>query len=236
MFMVGLAAAAITMSVLSGASQARSQAQAQKFQNQMAAMKARSEARIADINAATSAHDTVMNQISLQQQVMSQALQDGAAMATTKISHAGSGVAMDSASKYEERGNQKLMHVIGMANAEANRVQALNNDNMKTMQYRANAIVNRAGAAANSILADAQHPNRVFAQSLITGGLVGATQFAQATNMFGQVEASSFGGSNPNGKAAGFGVDTGSGYNLGGGPVQSNYGISMGGIPNMLKF
>lgn len=170
MFMLTMAAASIAMNVFSGASQARAQAQQQKFQNQMAAMKAKSEARIAEINAAQAAHDTVANQIALEQQTMQQALQDSAAMAATKISHAGSGVAMNSASKYEVRGNQKLMHVIGMANAEQNRVQALNNDNMRMAKSEADAVVRRADAVANDVLAQAQHPNRVFAQSLLTGG------------------------------------------------------------------
>lgn len=195
MFMLGLAVAGLTMNVLSGASQAKSQAMASKYQNMMAANQARHEAKIAEINAGKQAMDTVSNQLALEQQTMQQALQDAAIMAQTKISHAGSGVAMDSASKYEVRANQKMMHIASMANAEANRVQALENDRAKMMQYRTNAMMSRAGAEASSIVANSIHPNRIFAQQLLTGGLAGATQFGVMTGAFKDLNAASVGGS-----------------------------------------
>lgn len=232
MYMLCLAAAAIGMQVLGGASQAKSQAQAQKFQNQMAAMKAKSDARIAEINAAQAARDTVSNQMALEQQVMAKAMQDGAAMAATKISHAGSGVAMNSASRHEERANQQLMHVVSMGNAEVNRVQALNNDQMTALKYRTDSIINRAGAVANSILADAQHPNRVFAQSLLTGGLAGAAQYAVMSNAYTQTEAVKMASAPTVGDASWTTAPLPS-ASLSAGPVQSNYGISMGGIPSI---
>ena len=139
MFMVCMAAASIAMNVLSSASSAKSQAIASKYQNAMAANKAKYDARIAQLNAKSQAYDTVANQLALEQQVSQRSLQEAAVMAQTRVSHAASGVAMDSASKYEVRANQQLMHVAGMANAEMNRVQALNNDQLKMTQYRANA-------------------------------------------------------------------------------------------------
>lgn len=217
MFMVCMAAASIAMNVLSSASGARSQAIASKYQNAMAANKAKYDARIAQLNAKSQAFDTVANQIALEQQASQKALQEAAVMAQTRISHAASGVAMDSASKYEVRANQQLMHVAGMANAEMNRVQALNNDQLKMTQYRANALLSRAEAQASSIVADSIKPNRVLAQSLLTGGIGGAAQFGMMTGMFGQIGTSSFGGSTSGvqtniGQAGGFsGLDIGAG-------------------------
>lgn len=217
MFMVCMAAASIAMNVLSSASSARSQAIASKYQNAMAANKAKYDARIAQLNAKSQAFDTVANQIALEQQASQKSLQEAAVMAQTRISHAASGVAMDSASSYEVRANQQLMHVAGMANAEMNRVQALNNDQLKMTQYRANALLSRAEAQASSIVADSIKPNRVLAQSLLTGGIGGAAQFGVMTGMFGQIGTSSFGGSTSGvqtniGQAGGFsGLDIGAG-------------------------
>ena len=218
--MVCMAAASIAMNVLSSASGARSQAIASKYQNAMAANKAKYDARIAQLNAKSQAFDTVANQIALEQQASQKALQEAAVMAQTRISHAASGVAMDSASKYEVRANQQLMHVAGMANAEMNRVQALNNDQLKMTQYRANALLSRAEAQASSIVADSIKPNRVLAQSLLTGGIGGAAQFGAMTGMFGQMGTSSFGGSTSGvqtniGQAGGFsGLDIGAGVEI----------------------
>lgn len=215
--MVCMAAASIAMNVLSSASSARSQAVASKYQNAMAANKAKYDARIAQLNAKSQAFDTVANQIALEQQASQKALQEAAVMAQTRVSHAASGVAMDSASSYEVRANQQLMHVAGMANAEMNRVQALNNDQLKMTQYRANALLSRAEAQASSIVADSIKPNRVLAQSLLTGGIGGAAQFGMMTGMFGQMGTSSFGGSTSGvqtniGQAGGFsGLDIGAG-------------------------
>ena len=215
--MVCMAAASIAMNVLSSASSARSQAIASKYQNAMAANKAKYDARIAQLNAKSQAFDTVANQIALEQQASQKSLQEAAVMAQTRISHAASGVAMDSASSYEVRANQQLMHVAGMANAELNRVQALNNDQLKMTQYRANALLSRAEAQASSIVADSIKPNRVLAQSLLTGGIGGAAQFGVMTGMFGQMGTSSFGGSTSGiqtniGQAGGFsGLDIGAG-------------------------
>lgn len=215
--MVCMAAASIAMNVLSSASSARSQAIASKYQNAMAANKAKYDARIAQLNAKSQAFDTVANQIALEQQASQKSLQEAAVMAQTRISHAASGVAMDSASSYEVRANQQLMHVAGMANAEMNRVQALNNDQLKMTQYRANALLSRAEAQASSIVADSIKPNRVLAQSLLTGGIGGAAQFGVMTGMFGQMGTSSFGGSTSGiqtniGQAGGFsGLDIGAG-------------------------
>ena len=215
--MVCMAAASIAMNVLSSASSAKSQAIASKYQNAMAANKAKYDARIAQLNAKSQAFDTVANQIALEQQASQKSLQEAAVMAQTRISHAASGVAMDSASSYEVRANQQLMHVAGMANAELNRVQALNNDQLKMTQYRANALLSRAEAQASSIVADSIKPNRVLAQSLLTGGIGGAAQFGVMTGMFGQMGTSSFGGSTSGiqtniGQAGGFsGLDIGAG-------------------------
>ena len=220
MFMVCMAAASIAMNVLSSASSAKSQAIASKYQNAMAANKAKYDARIAQLNAKSQAYDTVANQIALEQQVSQRSLQEAAVMAQTKVSHAASGVAMDSASSYEVRANQQLMHVAGMANAEMNRVQALNNDQLKMTQYSANALLSRAEAQASSIVADSIKPNRVLAQSLLTGGIGGAAQFGVMTGMFGQMGTSSFGGSTSGvqsniGQAGGFsGLDIGAGVEI----------------------
>ena len=214
MFMVCMAAASIAMNVLSSASSAKSQAIASKYQNAMAANKAKYDARIAQLNAKSQAYDTVANQIALEQQVSQRSLQEA------EVSHAASGVAMDSASSYEVRANQQLMHVAGMANAEMNRVQALNNDQLKMTQYRANALLSRAEAQASSIVADSIKPNRVLAQSLLTGGIGGAAQFGVMTGMFGQMGTSSFGGSTSGvqsniGQAGGFsGLDIGAGVEI----------------------
>lgn len=200
-----MAVAAIASQVLSSASSAKSQAVASKYQNAMAANKAKYDSRIAQLNAKSQAYDTVANQIALEQQVSQRSLQEAAVMAQTRVSHAASGVAMDSASSYEVRANQQLMHVAGMANAEMNRVQALNNDQLKMTQYRANALLSQAEAQASSIVADSIKPNRVLAQSLLTGGIGGVAQFGAMTGMFGQMGTSSFGGS---GVAGGGGVQT----------------------------
>lgn len=215
-----MAVAAIASQVLSSASSAKSQAVASKYQNAMAANKAKYDARIARLNAKSQAFDTVANQIALEQQASQKALQEAAVMAQTRISHAASGVAMDSASKYEVRANQQLMHVAGMANAEMNRVQALNNDQLKVEQYRANALLSQAEAQASSIVADSIKPNKVLAQSLLTGGIGGVAQFGSMTGMFGQMGASSFGGTPSGvqtniGQAGGFsGLDIGAGVEI----------------------
>lgn len=215
-----MAVAAIASQVLSSASGAKSQAIASKYQNAMAANKAKYDARIAQLNAKSQAYDTVANQIALEQQVSQRSLQEAAVMAQTRISHAASGVAMDSASSYEVRANQQLMHVAGMANAEMNRVQALNNDQLKVQQYRANALLSQAEAQASSIVADSIKPNKVLAQSLLTGGIGGVAQFGAMTGMFGQMGASSFGGSTSGvrtniGQAGGFsGLDIGAGVEI----------------------
>lgn len=220
MFMAIMAVVAIASQVLSSASGAKSQAIASKYQNAMAANKAKYDARIAQLNAKSQAYDTVANQIALEQQVSQRSLQEAAVMAQTRISHAASGVAMDSASSYEVRANQQLMHVAGMANAEMNRVQALNNDQLKMTQYRANALLSRAEAQASSIVADSIKPNRVLAQSLLTGGIGGVAQFGAMTGMFGQMGTSSFGGTPSGvqtniGQAGGFsGLDIGAGVEI----------------------
>lgn len=220
MFPVIIAAAAIASQVIGGALSAGSQAHQSKMQNQMAANKAKYDARISRLNARSQAFDTVANQIALEQQASQKALQEAAVMAQTRISHAASGVAMDSASKYEVRANQQLMHVAGMANAEMNRVQALNNDQLKVEQYRANALLSQAEAQASSIVADSINPNKQLMLSILTGGLVGANQFGSMTGMFGQTGASSFGGSTSGvrtniGQAGGFsGLDIGAGVEI----------------------
>lgn len=217
MFPVIMAAAAIASQVIGGALSAGSQAHQSKMQNQMAANKAKYDARISRLNAKSQAYDAVANQIALEQQVSQRSLQEAAVMAQTRVSHAASGVALDSASSYEVRANQQLMHVAGMANAEMNRVQALNNDQLKMTQYRANALLSQAEAQASSIVADSINPNKQLFLSILTGGLAGATQFGSMTGMFGQTGASSFGGSTSGvrtniGQAGGFsGLDIGAG-------------------------
>lgn len=220
MFPVIIAAAAIASQVIGGALSAGSQANQSKMQNQMAANKAKYDARISRLNAKAQAYDTVANQIALEQQVSQRSLQEAAIMAQTRVSHAASGVALDSASLHEVRANQQLMHVAGMANAEMNRVQALNNDQLKMTQYRTNALLSQAEAQASSIVADAINPNKALMLSLLTGGLVGAAQFGSMTGMFGQMGASSFGGSTRGvqtniGQAGGFsGLDIGAGVEI----------------------
>lgn len=220
MFPVIIAAAAIASQVIGGALSAGSQAHQSKMQNQMAANKAKYDSRIARLNAKSQAYDAVANQIALEQQVSQRSLQEAAVMAQTRVSHAASGVALDSASSYEVRANQQLMHVAGMANAEMNRVQALNNDQLKMTQYRANALLSQAEAQASSIVADSINPNKQLMLSILTGGLAGATQFGSMTGMFGQTGASSFGGSTSGvrtniGQAGGFsGLDIGAGVEI----------------------
>lgn len=233
MFPIIMAVAAIATQVLSSASGAQSQAVQSKMQNQMAANKAKYDSRIAQLNAKTQAFDTVANQIALEQEASQKALQEAAVMAQTRVSHAASGVAMDSASSYEVRANQQLMHVAGMANAEMNRVQALNNDQLKMTQYRANAMLSRAEAQASSIVADSIKPSKVLAQSLLTGGIGGVAQFGSMTGMFGQTGASGFGGLGGLGGLDSLGGLGGLGglgslFGGGGGGVETNIGQALG--------
>ena len=214
MFPVIMAVAAIATQVIGGALSAGSQAHQSKMQNQMAVNKAKYDARISQLNVKAQAYDAVANQIALEQQVSQRSLQEAAVMAQTRVSHAASGVAMDSASSYEVRANQQLMHVAGMANAEMNRVQALNNDQLKMTQYRANALLSQAEAQASSIVADSINPNKQLMLSILTGGLVGANQFGSMTGMFGQTNASSFGGST-GGFLSSFGLGGGTQTNIG---------------------
>ena len=114
------------------------------------------------MNAELSAMALLTNQARIENQAALEGLQAGQEMAATRVSQAGSGVYMNSASSYEVRASQRFARAVDMANTEINRVTQLTQ-----------AIGYMGEARANQILADSINPRRNAFGSVLMNALSG---------------------------------------------------------------
>lgn len=162
-----------------------------KAQYQLAATQAKNSAAIARMNAELSAMTLLTNQARIENQAALEGFQAGQEMAATRVSQAGSGVYMNSASSYEVRASQRFARAVDMANTEINRVTQLTADMATISNYQAQAIGYEGEARANQILADSINPRRNFFGSVLTNALSGFGN-SVASGSFDKIGANQF--------------------------------------------
>lgn len=162
-----------------------------KAQYQLAATQAKNSAEIARMNAELSAMTLLTNQARIENQAALEGFQAGQEMAATRVSQAGSGVYMNSASSYEVRASQRFARAVDMANTEINRVTQLTADMATISNYQAQAIGYMGDARANQILADSINPRRNFFGSILTNALSGFGN-SVASGSFDKIGANQF--------------------------------------------
>ena len=162
-----------------------------KAQYQLAATQAKNQAELSKMNAELSAMALLTNQARIENQAALEGLQAGQEMAATRVSQAGSGVYMNSASSYEVRASQRFARAVDMANTEINRVTQLTSDMATITNYQSQAIGYMGDARANQILADSINPHRNAFGSLLTNALSGFGN-AVAMGSFDKIGANQF--------------------------------------------
>lgn len=150
---------------------AQQAAEQQKFQLSMSAQQHKYNSQTATINAQLAASTNYYNQLVAEKAATAQNLADGAAMASTITSQAGSGIFMNSASSYEVRANEKLMHKANLVNAETNRINELAAGNALVTNYMTTALTERAAGEADTIIASSIDPRKAFWMSAAITGL-----------------------------------------------------------------
>lgn len=162
-----------------------------RAQYQLAATQAKNRAEIARMNAELSSMALLTNQAKLENQAALEGLRAGQEMAATRVSQAGSGVYMNSASSYEVRASQRFARAVDMANTEINRVTQLTADMATISNYQAQAIGFEGDARANQILADSINPHRNAFGSVLMNALSGFGN-SVASGSFDKIGANQF--------------------------------------------
>lgn len=186
---------------LASAGQAKQQAQLAKEQYAFKSEQAANEARMAAINAGLAGDQLLYNQAKIEQQAMMQGLQAGQSIASSYVSQAGSGVALNSASKYELRASQRFAQAVNLANTEVNRVKQLTSDQMQIVGYKNQYIGKMAESRANSILSNAINGNEAFGSALALSAMQGVANLGMmmvGESLFGGVSLT---GGDPNTQA-----------------------------------
>lgn len=176
------------LSALSGGAQAKQQAENAKAQLQAQAAQAEFQSKTAKLNAGAIAQSTVTEQQAYESQASIQAMQDGFAMASQRASQGGSGVYLNSASKYEVAASQKYVHTVNMANIETNRTNALAKSRSNLTGQMGNALVSKAQGQAASMIDASIDPWEAWGTAVLSAGLQAGAQYAA---MAGAMEASS---------------------------------------------
>lgn len=162
---------------------AKAQAQAQKFQYEMAASRAQFSADMNKLNAQIAASEVTRQQIQFAQQSALQGFQAAQRMANTRVMQSHSGVRMDSTSSQQVRANERFSRAVDMANTELNRIELLNQGQQQVTNYLSQATVNTGEASANSLLGAAISPQSAFNANLISG--IGQIITNNAPSLFG---------------------------------------------------
>lgn len=199
--------AAMAVSALAGGAQAKQQAENAKIQLQAQAAQAEFQSKTAKLNAGAIAQNTVTEQQAYESQATIQAIQDGAAMASQRAAQGGSGVYMNSASKYESSASQKYIHTVNMANIETNRTNALAKSRSNLTSQMGNALVSKAQGQAASMIDASIDPWEAWGTAVLTVGAQAGMQYA---SMSGALSASS---ETPGGIGQSLGNKVSSGFN-----------------------
>lgn len=200
--------AAVAAMALSGASKGMQQASAEKFRMEQEAQKAKHQANMSKLAAGTTAYERDIAMRSLENQALSQGLADGIAMSQNNVAQSSTGVALASKSKHMGMASQRLMHVINQANMELNRVNTLGNIEAKKVGLMSDAVIHKANAATNTLLADSIDVTQAGWNSVIAIG-------GQAAMSYGMASAA--------GSAAG--SSSAQGMQQAGSQKSSNFGI-----------
>ena len=179
--------AMIILGALSKSSATKLQAQLQKESYYLQADAARSQAGIAATNADIAGQQLLLNQAKIENKAALAGLQAAQQMASTRVSQAGSGVALNSASSYVVRASQRFSQAVNRANIEQSRVAQLSADQMNIANYVGQYVGKTAEARANTVLADAINPNKIAGQAFMSGILGGGmtTGFAEVASASG---------------------------------------------------
>lgn len=168
LWMVGVIAA----NALAGSAKAGASAIAQKYNYKMAAQTAQYKSTVARMNAQVTALERNAQMAALESQALQAGLKDAQVRSATYIQQANQGVALNSASKYQQRASQELMHVISQNNIDAQRVHNLSALENKKVNYMGQAIMEKGNALANNIGASSVN---VFENRLLGGIMQGAS-------------------------------------------------------------
>lgn len=169
-----MVAVAATQAVQGGL-QAQSTAQAEKFKFQQQALEAEYKSKSARMNAGAMAQERQSQMKVVENQALTVGLRDAQVRAASYVQQAAQGVALNSASKYQARASQELMHVINRNNIEANRVETLNSARSKISDQLGSSEAYKGKAAANTLLGASINVRESTLSGLAFGGLGAAT-------------------------------------------------------------
>lgn len=186
--MIWVAVLVACAQALVGGNKAYQEAENAKFQMEGEAIKADYESKIAKLNAQGEAYAAITEQQKYVMQAAMQGIQDGAMMANETAVQAGSGVALNSASKYEVRANQNLMHQINMSNIGLNRIQALAQSRANMTNYMANSMVSQGKSTASSIIGASIDPGEARGAAMVSSALGSVFSYSA---MYGALSATS---------------------------------------------
>lgn len=201
--------AAVAAMALSGASKGMQQASAEKFRMEQEAQKAKHQANMSKLAAGTTAYERGLAMRSLENQALAQGLSDGIAMSQNNVAQSATGVALASKSKHMGMASQRLMHVINQANMELNRVNTLGNIEAKKVGLMSDAVIHKANAATNTLLADSIDVSQAGWNSVLSIGGQAAMTYGMSSAAGSAAGSASAGGMQSAGsqKSANFGID-----------------------------
>lgn len=201
--------AAVAAMALSGASKGMQQASAEKFRMEQEAQKAKHQANMSKLAAGTTAYERGLAMRSLENQALAQGLSDGIAMSQNNVAQSATGVALASKSKHMGMASQRLMHVINQANMELNRVNTLGNIEAKKVGLMSDAVIHKANAATNTLLADSIDVSQAGWNSVLSIGGQAAMTYGMSSAAGSAAGSSSASGMQSAGsqKSANFGID-----------------------------
>lgn len=191
-----VAMAALT--AISSAFSASNAAKQAKLQAELSAMQHEANAEMARMNAAQKRFELVSQSKAYEMQGAIQGFKDGAAMADTRASQASSGVYMDSASSYQVRASQNMMHKATMANIDSNRIYNQTAMMNQALNYETTALIEDAQMSMMSGIASSINPSQAgfmsgalaFGTTMAAGWANGAFDGTSATaSTGGQVSA-----------------------------------------------
>lgn len=167
--------AATVLSAVSSAFSASNAAEQARMSAELNSMQHKANAEIARMNAAKVRSELVSESKAFEMQGAIQGFRDGAAMADTRAKQGGSGVYMNSASSYQVRMSENLMHKANMANIDANRIYNQTAKMNEAVGYEANALMEEGMASAMSMVGQSISPGK---NAAISGALSFGTSIA----------------------------------------------------------
>lgn len=132
--------------------QAGMKAQSAKYQYEAQAIASEYKEEAAKLAAKSAAYDLIANQQALQRNTAIAGMRAAQQMAATRNAASASGVAMDSASKYEVSASERYNQTINLAAQEQNRLNQFISDQNKIIGFSEEAILGKANAAGNRIM------------------------------------------------------------------------------------